>query len=155
MAIYAQLPTDAPVYVVPTQYYGESGIWKGKAIPLTEGPLPLPGELDCGPWQISCQEADYIGQSQGPWDFWLDRKPVPSLNIRARRVGDRLTLPGRLGKTVKKWMIEARLPRFQRDVLPVFHCGGRVAAVAGLGPDRAFVPQAGRPAWHITVAALD
>ncbi len=37
VAIYAQLPTDAPVYVVPTQYYGESGIWKGKAIPLTEG----------------------------------------------------------------------------------------------------------------------
>ncbi|WP_251316205.1 tRNA lysidine(34) synthetase TilS [Flintibacter muris] len=124
-------------------------------IPLEEGPLPLPGRLDCGPWQVSCVPEDYGGQTQGPWSFWLDRQAVPALELRSRRTGDRLTPPGRLGKTVKKWMIEARLPRFQRDVLPVFHCGGRVAAVAGLGPDRAFVPQAGRPAWHITVAALD
>ena len=34
VAVYAQLPTDAPVYVVPTQYFGESGIWSGQAVRL-------------------------------------------------------------------------------------------------------------------------
>ena len=37
VAVYATLPTDAPVYVVPTQYYGESGVWKGGAIRLVNG----------------------------------------------------------------------------------------------------------------------
>lgn len=30
VAIYAELPDDATVYVVPTQFYGESGVWKAK-----------------------------------------------------------------------------------------------------------------------------
>ena len=120
-------------------------------IPLAEGPLPLPGVLDCGPWQISCTQEDYCGQPQGPWDLWLDRGAAPMLALRSRRTGDRLTPPGRLGKTVKKWMIEERLPRFQREVLPVFHCGGQIAAVAGLGPDRTFAAREGRAAWHITI----
>mgnify|MGYP000456316492 CR=1 FL=1 len=47
-----------------------------------------------------------------------------------------------------------RIPRFQRDVLPVFECGGAVAAVAGLGPDRAFTPQSGQGAWHISVTQI-
>ena len=37
VAIYAQLPGDAPVYVVPTQFYGESGVWKGTPIQLQNG----------------------------------------------------------------------------------------------------------------------
>ena len=123
--------------------------------PLEEGPLPLPGALDCGPWRVSCAQEDYRGQMQGPWDFWLDRRQAPELALRPRRTGDRLTPPGRLGKTVKKWMIEEKLPRFQREVLPVLTCGGRVAAVAGLGPDRAFAAKEGRPAWHITVASVE
>ncbi|MCI9155464.1 MAG: tRNA lysidine(34) synthetase TilS [Lawsonibacter sp.] len=124
-------------------------------IPLEEGAMPLPGRLDCGPWHVSCGKEVYTGQPQGPWDFWLDREHVPSLELRSRRTGDRLSLPGRLGKTVKKWMIEEKLPRFQRDVLPVFQCGGQVAAVAGLGPDRAFAAQANREAWHIVISPAE
>lgn len=124
-------------------------------IPLEEGALPLPGTLDCGPWRIACTREDYRGQPQGPWDFWLDRSAAPMLEIRARRTGDRLTPPGRLGKTVKKWMIEEKLPRFQRAVLPVFDCGGQAAAVAGLGPDRAFAAAEGKSAWHVIVSGVD
>ena len=124
-------------------------------IPLEAGPLPLPGALDCGPWRVVCTQEDYRGQPQGPWDFWLDREVVSTLGLRPRSTGDRLTPPGRLGKTVKKWMIEEKLPRFQREVLPVFHCGEQVAAVAGLGPDRAFAAQEGRPAWHIVIVPLE
>ena len=124
-------------------------------IPLEAGPVPLPGREIRGPWTVTCAAGPYGGQPQGPWDFWLDRSAVPALQVRPRRTGDRLTPPGRLGKTVKKWMIEEKVPRFQRDVLPVFESGGRLVAVAGLGPDRAFLPQAGRPAWHITVSPAE
>ena len=122
-------------------------------IPLKERPLPLSGELSCGPWRISVQAEDYAGQPQGEWEFWLDRASAPALEARARRSGDRLTPPGRLGKTVKKWMIEKKLPRFQRDILPVLDRGGQAAAVAGLGPDRGFVPEAGRPSWHVVITS--
>ena len=37
VAIYAEVPNDSPVYIVPTQYYGESGIWKGKATQIQNG----------------------------------------------------------------------------------------------------------------------
>lgn len=124
-------------------------------IPLEEGPMPLPGALDCGPWSVSCAREDYRGQPQGPWDFWLDRETVSALRLRSRSTGDRLTPPGRLGKTVKKWMIEERIPRFRREILPVFDCGGRIAAVAGLGPDRAFAAREGRGAWHITMSNIE
>lgn len=124
-------------------------------IPLRPGPLPLPGALDSGPWHITCAQEDYRGQPQGPWDFWLDLEAVPALALRARRTGDRLTPIGRLGKTVKKWMIEVRLPRFQREVLPVFDCRGQTAAVAGLGPDRAFAAREGAPAWHIAITSAE
>ena len=120
-------------------------------IPLEERTLPLPGEVSCGPWKVLCEQAGYSGQAQGPWEFWLEREGLSRLSLRPRRTGDRLTPPGRLGKTVKKWMIEARLPRFQREALPVFEQSGQVAAVAGLGPDRAFAAKEGRPAWHITI----
>ena len=120
-------------------------------VPLEERDVPLPGGLECGPWTVSCQEGTYGGQAQGPWDFWLDRGAVQALRLRARRTGDRLTPPGRLGKTVKKWMIEEKIPRFQREVLPVFDWDGRPAAVAGLGPDRAFAAREGQRAWHIVV----
>lgn len=37
VAVYASLPGDAPVYVTPTQFYGESGIWRGGAVKLENG----------------------------------------------------------------------------------------------------------------------
>lgn len=123
-------------------------------IPLEPGLLPLPGQLETGCWLITCQAQTYEGQPQGPWEFWLSRERTGLVSVRPRRTGDRLTPPDRLGKSVKKWMIQEKLPRFQREAIPVLECGGSVAAVAGLGPDRAFSPKAGQGAWHITVAPL-
>ena len=37
VAIYVELPDDAAVYVVPTQFYGESGVWKGTPVALKNG----------------------------------------------------------------------------------------------------------------------
>ncbi len=50
VAVYAQLPTDAPVYVTFTQFFGESGIWKGESVRLVNGrnyiTVPKIGSLD-------------------------------------------------------------------------------------------------------------
>ena len=50
VAVYAQLPGDKPVYVVPTQFYGESGIWQGAPVQLVNGrnyiTVPKIGSLD-------------------------------------------------------------------------------------------------------------
>ena len=37
VAVYAELPDDKPVSLVPTQYFGESGIWRGSAVQLKPG----------------------------------------------------------------------------------------------------------------------
>jgi tRNA(Ile)-lysidine synthetase-like protein len=91
--------------------------------------------------------AVYDGQPQTPDCFYLasDSRPIP----RPRRTGDRLTLPGRPGRTVKKWMIDEKIPRHLRDTLPVLDCGGQVAGVVGLGPDVAFIPAVGQPCWLV------
>lgn len=37
VSVYAELPEDSPVFLVPTQYFGESGIWRGAAVQLKSG----------------------------------------------------------------------------------------------------------------------
>jgi hypothetical protein len=52
-------------------------------------------------------------------------------------------------------MIEKKLSRFQREVLPVFDREGCAAAVAGLGPDWAFIAKEGQNAWHIVITQAE
>ncbi len=119
-----------------------------------ERPLALPGTAAAGEWEVVCTEERCGGRPQGPWEVWLDRERVPALTLRPRRAGDELELKGRPRKSVKKWMIEEKIPRQERDGLPVLDCGGAVAAAAGLGPDAAFLPGEGAPAWHILIKKL-
>ena len=64
---------------------------------------------------------------------------------------DTLQLPKRPTKTVKKLMIEKKIPSHLRPCLPVVAQGERVAAVALLGVDQAFLAQPGQPARYINV----
>lgn len=113
-------------------------------------PLPLPGQLSL-PWgtltarRIICQTTE-----QTPCSFYLSCAKVNAgLIVRSRRTGDELTRPGRPRRTLKKVLIDEKIPRFQRDMIPVLECGGRVAAVAGLGADAAFLPTPGEACWQI------
>ena len=115
---------------------------------LEEASLPMPGQLRTGEWTLTCAAAVYQGEPQSGREFWL--AGAEGLTVRPRRTGDRLERPGRPGRTVKKIMIDQKLPRHLRDTVPVLDSGGRVAAVAELGPDAAFLPRLGEPCWHIT-----
>ncbi len=117
--------------------------------PLSPVQVKLPGLTQAGSWTMTAAQDVYQGQKQGKLEFWLRQADVPALTLRSRQEGDKLALPGRPKKTVKKWLIEEKVPRLQRDALPLLDCGGRVAAAAQLGPDADFVPQPGEAAWHV------
>jgi len=56
------------------------------------------------------------------------------LSIRPRRIGDRIRPVGRtVTKTVKKAMIDLKIPREKRDTYPVIAAGDDVVAVYGIG----------------------
>lgn len=71
------------------------------------------------------------------WTAVLDGPPWPGLVVRARQTGDELTLPGGRRRSLKKLLIDKKVPRWDRDILPVAADGGGVIAVAGLGPNTA------------------
>ena len=118
--------------------------------PDPEPPAPAElrdGETRWGSWSITCCQAvcpekPYIS----PWEFYL--RPGAYL-IRPRREGDKLTLGKRPEKTVKKLMIEGRVPAHRRELVPVLAAGERAAALGGFGPDRACLAAPGEPALHI------
>lgn len=144
--------THLPYGMTARREYQQLIFTRDAATPLlSETPMSLPGEIDVGCWHVVCSAQPYSGQPQGPYEFWLDQARVGALTLRTRRTGDRLKLPGRPEKTVKKWCIDEKVPARLRPVLPVLEWGGQVAAVAGLGPAEAFLPRIGTGAWHITI----
>jgi tRNA(Ile)-lysidine synthetase-like protein len=83
--------------------------------------LRLEGRVDFGPWRI---ESD-----------------APDLFVRTRRPGDRLA--GRR-KKVQDLLVDAKVPRAQRDTWPLVVSGGEVVAVPGI---------ADAPGWEGIVRA--
>lgn len=124
---------------------------ESSAVELHPVSLPLPGELALPFGAVTVQPIIYADQTQTRFSFYLScGKTGAGLQLRSRRAGDELTRPGRPRRAVKKIFIDEKIPRFTRDTLLVLDCGGHVAAVAGLGPDAAFLPNTGEACWHIT-----
>ena len=71
--------------------------------------------------------------------------------IRPRATGDRMAVPGGCHTSLKKLFIARRIPREQRERIPVLDSGGRVLAVAGVGADPEVLPAAGQPALVILI----
>ena len=113
-------------------------------------PFPLPlslGETRWGDWTALCEEAVCPGKAYvSPEEFYL--RPGAYL-IRARREGDRITLGKRPVKTVKKLMIDGKVPAARRGHIPVLALGERVAAVGGFGPDLECLAAPEGPALHV------
>ena len=122
--------------------------------PLSEEiPLKMPGITLTGAYRLECSRVHYEGQSQLPDQFYLSGG-IEKLCIRGRRTGDVLKRPNRPSKSVKKMLIDEKIPQHLRDTLPVLEWDGKVTAVARLGPDTVFLPQVGEPSWKITITPL-
>jgi len=64
----------------------------------------------------------------------LDRIGGASLTVRSRLAGDRFTPLGAPGQTkLKDFFIRRKVPRAERDRIPLVVAGGRVLLVVGLG----------------------
>ena len=70
--------------------------------------------------------------------------------LRPRQTGDHLQRPGRPRRRIKKLLIDEKIPRRDRERLPVLADEGGVIALAGFGPEAARLARAGEAAWEIT-----
>lgn len=69
--------------------------------------------------------------------------------LRPRRTGDAIRLPGRESRTLKKLLIDRRIPRLDRERLPVLCDDGGLLALAGFGPDSSRTARPGEEAYEI------
>lgn len=113
-----------------------------------------PGSVVCwGNWTVTCERAVRPpGVQATPMDFWLAEERIREpLLLSSRRTGDTLQPPTRPNKTVKKWFIDEKIPRTERERIPVLRSGDAVAAVGGLGAEECKLAETGQPALHITL----
>ena len=123
--------------------------------PLIPVPLALDGETeveDTG-WRIRCSPCRCPADiERAPGSFYLAREKLQGgLVVRAREIGDEVALPKRGTKTVKKLFIDEKVPRRERERIPVLADRGGVVAVAGFGPDQSRVAAPGEPAYAVTI----
>lgn len=127
---------------------------------LPEIPLRIPGETQIPgwPWKIFCKiQKNFIKMTNTPFHFAIKYDMIcgTCLMLRSRQVGDRLQIADGHSKTVKKLMIEKKIPRQERDLLPVLTDGRDVLAVGGLGVSRLHLPEAGQTALIIKIERGD
>ncbi|MBP1757926.1 MAG: tRNA lysidine(34) synthetase TilS, partial [Firmicutes bacterium] len=97
-------------------------------------------------WSVICEETVAPGENPDGAMYLKVEALSGALTLRPRQTGDVLALPGRRSKSLKKLMIEEKVPRRDRERIPVLDAGGELAAVAGLGPHRAYLAQSGEAA---------
>lgn len=108
------------------------------------------GVQNWGGWHITCTPAvcppkAYVDRTH----FYLR---TDTYLIRSRQEGDLLRLGRRPQKTIKKLMIEGRVPRHLRDHVPILaDSAGRAAAAGGLGPHYAALAQPGSQCLNIII----
>ncbi len=135
--------------------------WPPEGRPRVEAPLPLalPGKsvLPGGRWQL---EAELVCIGALPPDWRQNRDPYMAffdadrlsgpLLLRPREPGDSL-YPLGLGhcQPVKELLINAKVPRHERDGIPLLVCSGQIAWVVGVRVDAryAITEQTRRVVW--------
>ena len=72
------------------------------------------------------------------------------LTVASRKSGERMTLLGRAGtRSVKKLLMESRVPRAERDAVPVIRDEKGVLAVCGVGQSSRAIPAPGESFYRI------
>lgn len=124
-------------------------------------PSPFPQTLHWNGWHVTVTWCCYnsenlpsVSEEGTPnsyrerWHLWVAN--VTDLQLRTRQTGDRLRLAKRPEKTVKKWCIDEKIPKNNRDTLPVFvKSSSSVVAVALLGTQVGYHPNEGQYGFFI------
>jgi tRNA(Ile)-lysidine synthase len=112
---------------------------RSPASPLASRDVPVPGILTLPEAGLALSAevgaaADELAIPHDPWRVVFDADALPRpLIVRGRRPGDRLTPFGAAGeRRVKGLLIDARLPRWERDRVPIVQAGPEIAWVGGV-----------------------
>ena len=144
-----------PHSLTARRVYGELILVRGARRSPSFAPVSLsvPGEavLPSIGWTIACRRAEAPEQPPDtPYHFFLDPSRLTGpLVIRPRLTGDTITLPRRRAKTVKKLLIDAKVPRWDRDRLPLLADASGPLWLAGFGPDQGRLSSSGAPALEV------
>jgi tRNA(Ile)-lysidine synthase len=108
-----------------------------KPLPPRPVDLPVPGAARLGAWRIEAEmvrrPAD-LRQANGHLAY-LDAGAVGQLLVRRRRHGDRFQPLGLAGtKKLQDFLVDAHVPRAERDSLPLVCDGQRIAWIVGHRP---------------------
>lgn len=91
-----------------------------------EAPLTVPGLTSWEPWRVEAEVTAVSPERPpaDPWQAWLDADVTgEDLRVRSRRPGDRFQPLGLAGeKKLQDFFVDARVPRAQRDAVPLV-CG--------------------------------
>ena len=115
--------------VTITRRYDRLEVLKNEEVPA-ETVLPLGKTITFGPWEITCTEAETIENN----DRTFTLTPEGPVRVRSRQSGDNLRLEGGT-KSLKKRLIDKKIPAGQRALLPVLEDDRGILAVAELGAD--------------------
>ena len=123
------------------------------AEPQVSAPLSAPvstGSQMWGKWLVTCSPAICPPKAyMDPTHFFLREQPY---RLRSRREGDEIKLGERPRKTLKKLMIEARIPRYLREDIPVLaDPNDQPAAAGGFGPHRDALAEPGSLCLEFTI----
>ena len=144
-----------PHSLTARRVYGELILVRGarRSPPFAPVSLSVPGEavLPSIGWTIACRRAEAPEQPPDtPDHFFLNPSRLTGpLVIRPRLTGDTITLPRRRAKTVKKLLIDAKVPRWDRDRLPLLADASGPLWLAGFGPDQGRLSSSGAPALEV------
>lgn len=124
----------------------------------TPVPLNVPGETplpELG-WKLVCRPAQAPAEPPtDPFVCYLDPSVLDGpLTVRPRETGDCITLPGRPHKSVKKLLIDAKVPRADRERLPVVADRRGPVWLGGFGPDATRLAAPGAPALELRAVPL-
>ncbi|MEX2395003.1 MAG: tRNA lysidine(34) synthetase TilS [Actinomycetota bacterium] len=120
----------------PHTLAGAIDVWRlDRGVAFTGAPFPVMPELRLGDepvsskdWQLTFRVTD-AGAAHGRWQIAV---PHGALAIRSRVPGDRITTRSGTRK-VQDVLVDARVPRPLRDLLPVVTVDDRSHAVVGAG----------------------
>ena len=126
-----------------------SSFWDSSASLLSSAALLSPVEDSSAFWEALLFPAPEQPPDT-PDHFFLDPYRLTGpLVVRPRLTGDTITLPRRRAKTVKKLLIDAKVPRWDRDRLPLLADASGPLWLAGFGPDQGRLSSSGAPALEV------
>jgi tRNA(Ile)-lysidine synthase len=122
--------------------YGALRFEAGEARPPDAPPpitLDVPGEAEFGAWEVYAR-VERVAQAAGGGflpargDALISTRSFDGpLTIRAWRHGDRMRPAGLDGsKTLADLFTDNKIPREERELIPIVECGGEIVWVAGL-----------------------